>query len=762
MKYKQLSIYTILIIAGITAFMGYQVVTKINFDFSMRNFYPIDHPETEFFYQYTDRFEWDDDYVLIGLETKEETVFEPKFMKAIDSLTKILNQLPVITTVASPTNMEVYRYMPFMDMVNNAPLIHLEQPEKLRKEDSSMVFARKELIGRLFAEDKKSVAIMLRQKPGLEYENCDSLVKQLEQITQPFEEFKKVHFAGKCFGQTTFVDLSRTEVVTFVGLSILLIIICLFFTYRSFWGIWMPLSVVGATVIWTIGTMMTLGFYLDFISNIIPTVILIIGISNVIHLFTKFLTELHIEGQNKLDALKIAIKKVGTATILTSLTTIIGFLSLLFSKVAPLINLGGFAALGLFYAFLLTYTLFPALLMATNYKFVFKVGQGKEFWNRNLEKLFHWVMANKKVILIGSLLLAILGAWGTMLLRVNQHVLEDISERHPQIVASRYFENDFSGTRQFEMEVVLKDKEATVLDFEVLKDLSTIEQYLQSEYGVGAMFSPLGLVKEANRMQHSGKADYYKMPKNERELKKAMKLLERYLEGSKYPEVYTEDRKIGRFAGKMPDMGSLAVGERNEALAEFMEKEGLNEKYEWHLTGSAHLMDINNNFIAQNVFYGLLFCFLIIGLIIGGLFRSIPMALIALVPNILPLLVVGGLMGLTGINIKISTSILFIISFGIAVDDSIHFLAAYRFELQKGKDRLQALLGTFQSTGKAIVVTTLILSTGFFTLVFSSFKGTFHIGVFTAVCLFIALLADLVLLPVLVYYWGGKGKAKKE
>lgn len=757
MNYKKLSIYTILIIAGITVFMGYQVVTKINFDFSMRNFYPIDHPETDFFYQYTDRFEWDDDYVLIGLETKEESVFEPKFMKAVDSLSKMLNKLPVITQVASPTNMEVYRYMPFMDMVNNAPLIHLDDPEKLRKQDSSMVFARKEMIGRLFAENKKSVAIMLRQKPGLEYANCDSLVKQLDQMIQPFSEFKKVHFAGKCFGQTTFVDLSRTEVVTFVGMSLILIVICLFLTYRSFWGIWMPLSVVGATVIWTIGTMMTLGFALDFISNIIPTVILIIGISNVIHLFTKFLMELQKDENEKIDALKIAIKKVGTATVLTSLTTIIGFLSLLFSKVAPLINLGGFAALGLFYAFLLTYTLFPALIVVNNAKYNFKA-KGGDFWNRNLQKIFNWVMANKKAILVGSLLLTILGAWGSMQLKVNQHVLEDISERHPQIVASRYFENDFSGTRQFEMEIVLKDKEQTVLDYEVLQDLKKIENYLESEYGVGAMFSPLGLVKEAHRMQNSGKASYYKLPKNERELKKAMKLLVRYLEGSKYPQVYTEDRKIGRFAGKMPDMGSLPVGKKNLALAEFMEKEGFEAKYEWHLTGSAHLMDINNTFIAQNVFYGLLVCFLIIGLIIGGLFRSIPMALIALVPNILPLLVVGGLMGLTGINIKISTSILFIISFGIAVDDSIHFLAAYRFELQKGKDRLQALLGTFQSTGKAIVVTTLILSTGFFTLVFSSFKGTFHIGVFTAVCLFIALLADLVLLPVLVYYWGGKNK----
>ncbi len=401
--------------------------------------------------------------------------------------------------------------------------------------------------------------------------------------------------------------------------------------------------------------------------------------------------------------------------------------------------------------------------MISNYKFVYKSNRGADFWNRRLEQLFYWVMARKKPILIGAVLFTIFGAWGSLELKVNQHVLEDISERHPQIVASRFFENDFSGTRQFEMQLVLKDSSRSILDYEVLQDLVAIETYLEQEYGVGAMFSPLGMVKEAYRMQNSGKASYYRLPKNEQQLKKAMGLLARYLEGSRYPKVYTPDRKIGRFAGKMPDMGSLPILERNKALAEFMEDQGFSAQYDWKLTGSAHLMDINNRFIAQNVFYGLLVCFLIIGLIIGGLFRSLPMALIALVPNILPLLVVGGIMGFTGVNIKISTSILFIISFGIAVDDSIHFLSGYRFALQKGLGRMAALLETFQTTGKAIVVTTLILSSGFATLVFSSFKGTYHIGVFTAVCLFIALLADLVLLPILVYYWGGtKPKQKAE
>jgi predicted RND superfamily exporter protein len=144
------------------------------------------------------------------------------------------------------------------------------------------------------------------------------------------------------------------------------------------------------------------------------------------------------------------------------------------------------------------------------------------------------------------------------------------------------------------------------------------------------------------------------------------------------------------------------------------------------------------------------------------------MAIIGMIPNILPMLFVGALMALSGVNIKISTSILFIMSFGIAVDDTIHFMSSFRFDSKKyPNDRAKALLETYKSTGKAIIVTSLILIGGFSTLIFSSFGGTFHIGVFTSICLFVALLADLFLLPALLFYFGTApksifGKKKKE
>lgn len=757
MNYKRLSILTILSILAVTAVLGYFAFSRLKFDFDMRNFYPLNNPETKFFYQYTDQFGWDDDYVLIGLETHETDIFDYKFLKAVDSLGKLIKGYHMVKHVASPTEMEIFRFVPYMNVVSNSPLLHLNEPERL-KEDSNAVFARKELIGNLFSADKKSVAIVIKQMPNLQYENCDSLVKHLEALVQPFKEFKKVHFAGKCFGQTTFVNLTKTEILLFIILSIFVNIIFLFLTYRRLWGIWMPLTVVGVTVVWTLGTMMLFGHTLDFISNIIPTIILIIGISNVVHFLTHFLLELE-EGISKTDAIKATIKKIGTATIFTSLTTIIGFLSLLFSNVKPLVNLGGFAALGLVYAFIITYTLFPAILYLFKPKYNVNVRSGNDFLQKFLKPLFNFSIKYRKPIIYISVFLLFAGIWGTSKLVVNQHLLEDINERHPQIKATRFFENQFSGARQFEMEVRLLDTSKRIISPDILIKLDKLDSYLTTVYGAGALFSPVGIFKEANRVQHSGQNSYFRLPENENELKKAKGLVDRFLEKA-YPKVYTEDLKVGRFSGKMGDLGSNEIYKRNQALKLFMEKEGLDKDISWQVTGSAHLMELNNFNIANNVFYGIIFSCLLVSLIIGILFRSVKMALIGLLPNVLPMLLVGALMALFGVNIKISTSILFIMSFGIAVDDTIHFMSSFRFDIKKyPNDIKRALFETYKSTGKAIIVTTLILVGGFSTLIFSSFGGTFHIGVFTSICLFLALLADLFLLPAMLYTFS---RSKKD
>jgi predicted RND superfamily exporter protein len=182
----------------------------------------------------------------------------------------------------------------------------------------------------------------------------------------------------------------------------------------------------------------------------------------------------------------------------------------------------------------------------------------------------------------------------------------------------------------------------------------------------------------------------------------------------------------------------------------------------FNITGTAHLIDVNNSYISKNVLEGLLIAFGVIGLIVGFMFRSIKLVLFSLIVNVMPLLMIGGIMGLMGIDLKMSTAIIFTIAFGIAVDDTIHFLSKLRHELKQGKSMLYAMKRSYLSTGKAIMVTSLILCGGFLTLALSDFLGTANIGKLISLTLLFAVLSDLVLLPALLLLLPNKNKKKPQ
>jgi predicted RND superfamily exporter protein len=207
---------------------------------------------------------------------------------------------------------------------------------------------------------------------------------------------------------------------------------------------------------------------------------------------------------------------------------------------------------------------------------------------------------------------------------------------------------------------------------------------------------------------------------------------------------------MGRITARLGDIGSEISLERTRALRLFIDQQINDDVVKFTVTGTSNLIDKNNVYLARNMFQGLGIAFLVVAVIAGIMFRSLRMVLITLIPNIIPLLMVAGIMGMFGIALKLSTSIIFTIAFGIAVDDTIHFISKFRIELNKGKSILYALKRTYLSTGKAIIITSIILSGGFLTLILSSFGGTFYTGLLVSLTLIFALLIDLTLLPVLI------------
>jgi predicted RND superfamily exporter protein len=176
----------------------------------------------------------------------------------------------------------------------------------------------------------------------------------------------------------------------------------------------------------------------------------------------------------------------------------------------------------------------------------------------------------------------------------------------------------------------------------------------------------------------------------------------------------------------------------------------LYNKVEFRVTGTAHLFDKNIRFLTGNLVEGLAIEIALLALLMGIVYRSLSMIIIFMIPNLIPLFIIGAIMSFFQIELKTSTAIIFTIALGIAVDDTIHLLGKFRYELGKGKSKLYALKTAYLTTAKATIITTLVLCAGFMLLIFSSFVGAFNMGLLISITLFIAMIIDITLLPVLL------------
>jgi predicted RND superfamily exporter protein len=282
--------------------------------------------------------------------------------------------------------------------------------------------------------------------------------------------------------------------------------------------------------------------------------------------------------------------------------------------------------------------------------------------------------------------------------------------------------------------------------------MDTLQHWLTEVYGVGNLLSYNEILKSANQAMNAGVRDFYSIPSDSADLRRLNKFLARKEVGEVVNMHYNKDQHVMRIAGKLGDYGRKHYESLNLQLDQFI-AQNCHSKFNYKVTGTAQLIDLNNRYLVENMVLDLLLSMLVIGLIMGVVYQSPKMILLTIIPNLIPLVIVGGIMGAMGIPLKVSTSIVFNIAFGIAVDDTIHFLARVRTLLRDGLSPIYAVKRTFLTTGKAMVVTTLILSGGFLTLILSDFLGTYYIGLLISLTLFVALIAEMLISPLVIFYF---------
>ena len=734
-------------LAGLTLvllFLGYSS-SKLEFDYDFEKFFPQEDNDLAFYEDYREKFENDNDFILLGF-ANEGGVFEQEFLEKIESFTVKLRTLPHLREVVSPLEMSYFELSPGGMGFKKSPIFHVDDPEQYAA-DRERLENSIEPVAEMVNLENNSLIVVIKNKQLINKEDSDELATALQDLIDE-EGFKEIHMMGKIMGQQEYIAVMKVEFLTFASISIFVLIVFLIIAYRALWGILIPLATVLLAVIGSLGFMQLSGTPLNMMTTLLPVIMLVVGMSDVVHLVSKYLEEIRY-CRTKTVAIKNMLKKVGVATLLTSLTTALGFVTLIGVGMEPIQDFGIFTAVGVILAFVLSILFIPSIFLNIKKPKITDSTKVQNAWERGLGKFFIRLCRNQKTVLVAYTILTIICILGASRIQFDYFLMQDLGEDQPLMQDLRYFQKQFGGIRPFEMAIIpAEGKEVT--DFDVIRETEKLEQYLDNEYGVNQMISPTVPFKFANKTLRNGRDEYYKIPENEKRFDYLKRQMVKFESREEFQQIVSADKRVGRVFGRMIDPGSRKMLQLNDSLAVFYQNNIDSSVLSYKLTGTPVIIDEAGRHVSENIVIGLLFAFLLIGISMAVLFKSIKMGLISLVPNMFPILLTAGYISFAGIDLNMSTAIVFTIAFGIAVDDTIHFLSRYRQEMGHGRTNLFALRRTFISTGKAIIITSIILLGGFGSLIFSNFLSTFYIGLFVSMTLVFAVVTDLTLLPMML------------
>ncbi|HEY6063057.1 MAG TPA: MMPL family transporter, partial [Chitinophagaceae bacterium] len=511
----------------------------------------------------------------------------------------------------------------------------------------------------------------------------------------------------------------------------------------------LPLLIIVISIIWTLALISLTGHSLDIVSSLLPPILAAICMSDIIHISSHYIEQLR-QGLPQKQALNKAYKEIGLATFFTCCTVAAGFVTLGITNIIPIRNFGFFAAAGLLLAFGITMVaLYAFYFFSPVPKVAFEKNADRR-WNKFLAASFRTVIKNK--ILVFSLLAVLIGVsvYYTTKIEINSSLLQEIPKKNPILDDYRFMEKDFAGTRPFELALSIQNSNSSFFELGKMKRVEEIETFLKDSCGIGYIISPLSLFRGANKAFHGGDNAGFVLPASQQEVT-------RFYEGitqTEFADVMQHYMAVDgsrlRISGRLPNLSVKEFEPVRKKIETFITKKEKEYGFSHHITGSGVLLDRITYSLTGNLLTGVLFDALIICLIALFLLRNWIVMLIVLIPNVVPLFIMAGAMGLLGINLKADTSVIFAIALGLAVDDTIHFLSRLRLELSKGLSLPYAVKRTYLSTGKAIVITTVVLLSGFMTLLSSSFGGTFYIGLLISLCLFCAMILELTITPLLI------------
>ncbi|NMH87505.1 efflux RND transporter permease subunit [Flavivirga algicola] len=727
---------------------------NMRFTYTEANLLPDEHEVNITYNNFLKTFGEEGNLIVLGV--KDSTFFTVEKLNAWNRLSEDFKKYNEVETVVSikdlqklikDTENEKFNLEPFIkDSISS-----ISQVEKLQEE----LFKKYPFYDNfLFNNETKTVRTALYLKKDIVNTSArkDFVVDILIPLIDSFEASNNldVRISGMPYIRTLNSQNIVDEISLFIGAALLVTSLIFFFFFRSFRATIISLIVVCVGVMWTLGILGLLNYEITVLTALIPPLIIVIGIPNCIFLINKYQHEVKLHG-NKVKSLQRVITKIGNATLMTNVTTASGFATFILTESKLLKEFGIVASLSILAIFILCLLIIPIIYTFLPYPKERHLEHLNKRWIGGFVNWMEHMVRQKRItIYASSVVLLIISMIGINQIKISGSLIEDMPKKTEFFSDIRFFEEEFNGIMPLEIMIDTRRKKG-VMKLATLKRMDQLEDLIIETPELSKPISVVGLVKYSKQAYYNGNTKFYQLPTSQensfilsyaKNSTSDVDLLKNFVDST---------GQYARITTFMKDVGTDKMERIEENLQTKIDKVFPKEKYDVTMTGKALVFQKGTKYLVKNLAISLSLAIFLISLFMAYMFRSGRMIIVSLIPNLLPLLVTAGLMGYLGVPIKPSTILVFSIAFGISVDDTIHFLAKYRQELQANHWKIKtSVYGALRETGVSMFYTSIVLFFGFSVFTISSFGGTVALGALVSATLLFAMLSNLLLLPSLL------------
>lgn len=734
----------------VTAVMGYYA-TKIKLTYDFNKVIPDSDEEYQKYLHFKQNFGEDGNTLLIGLTS--EQIYKKDFINAAIDFNKSIESTDGVSKVLSFITLQALEKNDSTGQFELKPVITGKISSQEEADSLWKVIRKQKFYEKLLFNPQTNLIVfaVTVNKDKIVTKDREAFVAHLVSQVEKFEAEQKIDakMSGLPYVRTVFAQKIRKETQMFTLLSFAICAVVMLLFFRSFTSLIYSLLVVAIGLVWSLGFVGIMGYKINAVLGVIPPLIVIIGITNCIFLLYKYHFDYRGHG-NKVKALVHVIAKIGKAAFLTNITTAIGFGVFYFTSSPMLKEFGISAFVSIFSTFIISMITVPVLF---SYLSPPTPKQTKHLENRAMaritEIIFNAVNGYRKTIYVVSAILVVVAIIGTYKVRPLSYILDDLPNDDKIMVDLKFFEKQLGGIMPYE--IVIESKEPGGM--RSLTSFQKIEAAQKVFSEIPQLSKPISiaeLLKYAN-MAYNEDERLYRIP-NSSQISDILSSIPK-TSGSNQLLRNLVDTTFtrARISVQMEDMGTEKLGIMNDSLVKKLNEIFPSDAYKVQVTGTSVLLVKNNEFLISSLYNSNISAIIIISLLLVSLFGTIQMIFIALIPNIIPLLLTSGIMGVFDISLKPSTVVVFSIAFGISVDYTIHFVAIYRHELKRHAFNISnAVKATLNETGSSMIYTAVILFFGFIIFALSTFGGTFWLGVLTTIALLISLFTNIFLLPAML------------